>query len=66
MREHDGDFTFGCGMFNGQPADPCSCLMSEARASKSALEPNEWLWWRPFAPSTVNDAAANSEMELES
>ena len=32
-RPSDGDLTFGCGMHVGVPADACSCLLSEVRAS---------------------------------
>ena len=43
-RESDGDFTFGCGMHAGTPADTCSCLLSEGRFAARALSPEEWLW----------------------
>ena len=30
-RPQDGGVTMGCGMFDGVPADTCSCLINEAR-----------------------------------
>ena len=41
-----GDLTLGCGMFAGVAADPCSCLITEARVSEQALNDSEWLWRR--------------------
>ena len=43
-RPTDGDLTFGCGMHAGVPADTCSCLLSELRASNRSLPADEWLW----------------------
>ena len=45
-RPSDGDLTFGCGMHVGVPADACSCLLSEVRASNRAVPSDEWLWSR--------------------
>ena len=48
-RTQDGDLTFGCGMFGGVAADPCRCLISEARVTEASRHPREWLWspdWR--------------------
>ncbi|KAL1527207.1 hypothetical protein AB1Y20_015886 [Prymnesium parvum] len=41
--EH-GDMTFGCGMFDCNITDPCSCLLSEARIADRALRSSEMLW----------------------
>ena len=43
-RASDGDLTFGCGMFDGHLADTCSCLLTEARVSDSALQSDQLLW----------------------
>ena len=50
--EAHGDFTLGCGMHANALADPCSCLIAEARVTSAALEPSDWLWnW--MAPRPV-------------
>lgn len=43
-RRQDGGLTLGCGMFDGVPADTCSCLINEARVSDDARPMREWLW----------------------
>ena len=58
-RAQDGDFTFGCGMFAGKPADPCACLLSEVRVTEGSRHPADWIWspsWRDAAISLRNPA----------
>ena len=49
-KEEHGDVTFGCGMFDCKITDPCSCLISEARISDSALGSRAMLWREAFDP----------------
>lgn len=48
-RHSDGDFTFGCGMFAGVPADPCWCLLNEARIADRSRREDELLYASPGA-----------------
>jgi len=49
-KEEHGDVTFGCGMFDCKITDPCSCLISEARISDSALGSRAMLWREALDP----------------
>ena len=45
-RHSDGDFTFGCGMYAGVAADPCWCLINEARITDRSRREDEQLYYR--------------------
>lgn len=62
-RRSDGDLTFGCGMFDGVPADTCSCLISEVRASNRSLPAFEWLWV-PMAILEADKASSTRSKSL--
>jgi len=57
-REEDGDFTFGVAMFGGAAADPCSCLISEARISEHVVPEGQWLWGPPPSSAAQTQATA--------
>lgn len=56
-RRTDGDFTFGCGMFAGVAADPCWCLINEARITDRSRRDDELLYAHPAAARASRPAA---------
>ena len=64
-RRSDGDFTFGCGMFAGVAADPCWCLINEARITDRSRRDDELLYAHPAAARASRPAANVSALRRQ-